>query len=459
VENETGNDNLNTGDGLIAGPSAFSATELSPNSEESFAMPVGEWAPGAVAKTRPAWVTPVIGVTLAAGALAVTTVAFGLTGGKGVAPNIADEIPSGTASYAVFNLDPEGDQKDAAESISTALGGKGTFSENLKTLKSNKQFMDAAKAQGVNPDPILKDLEIIAEHANQIGFVTVTSDSNDGALLLETDDNAATEEAVKRLLATAQTAAPKLAETMTANGVHANDFGNSKVGHTDHWVVVGNAATVDAVLADGDKLSGYQPYKNDAEKLNSDNVAEMWIRDADMSEKNTTAGSLVGEVVLKKNRVNVDFWTPGSTVAEIANTKPMKGDALEGATDGTKTFAWTGGKAVIASNKNAIGALQEMYSSFGGGTEGGADGNRMSDGKVKEIFGADVEMVKNADTVVGFLVDPFDGASTLLGMIPTGSMEGVTDESLQALAERVAHIKSMSVYADGDHGNVSIVIK
>jgi hypothetical protein len=303
-------------------------------------------------------------------ALSVIAVPVAGCGGDDEAASGASElVPAGAVLYAEATLKPEGDQKEAIDSILAKFPGGGESGDKLKDL------IEKGLRESNAPISFKKDIEpwlgdeaaFFTSAAGQIGQPTAA------AGLVATDDEDAARDALEK------SAEGKTREKSYKDVDYLIDESGDAGAVFDGFVVLGSEAGVKAAIdasKGGPKLSDDEDYKNAIEKASDDRLGLFYVNSPQVVKTmEQTGGSAVPDSFKKL------FNEPVVATADADND----GVTLEGTIpeDLGRAFAFAGqgsdlltdmpGDSWLAFAQTDFGKLLDFYVDAFAGVAGGRD--------------------------------------------------------------------------------------
>ena len=211
--------------------------------------------------------------------LAVLSVALvalaGCGGNDEAASGAAELVPAGASIYAEFTLEPEGDQKEAIDSILSKFPGGGDAGEKLRDL------LDNALEQQEAPISFRKDIEpwLGDEAAFFVSTLSPGGDAQSAAGLVATDDEDKARDALEK------SAEGKLRKRDYKDVEILTDDSDQAWAVVDGFVVLGTEAGVKAAIdtsKGGKKLSEDESYQNALDDAADDRLGFFYMNSPEL---------------------------------------------------------------------------------------------------------------------------------------------------------------------------------
>jgi hypothetical protein len=344
--------------------------------------------------------------------LLLTTVVAAAGCGKDEAPSGASSVvPAGSLVYGQATLKPEGEQKQAVESLIERFPGEGDAGQRVKSL------VEKAFAKSESNLSYEKDVEpwLGDEAAFFVTNVSQNQGQADGAGLIATDDEDAARDAIDKQ------AGPN-AKSRSYKGEDYKVFRDRSVGGVvDGWVVVGTERAFKAVVDTddgGDSISDDDAYEKAVGDATEDELGFIYV---DASKFAQQAGAQAGAFGAQFARIfsepyvatlhaNEDGARLESRLPEsLASAFPFLAEGTDASSD-VPADSW------LTFGIGHFGKLLDYYVDFAAGVLGGRDN---VEAQIRQQTGLDLNkdvlgwMGDMAIFVRGKSVSELDGALTI----------------------------------------------
>ena len=345
-------------------------------------------------------------------ALSVTALPVAACGGNDEAASSAAElVPAGATLYAEATLKPEGDQKQAVDSILAKFPGGGQAGEKLKeAIEKGLEKSGGAITFKDDIEPWLGD-----EAAYFASGLDATGGFQSSALLVATEDEAKAEDALE------QSAEGKVT-TKDHNGVEYltdESSGDTNAGAVfDGYVVVGNEAGVRAAIdaSKGDStLSGDDGFKKALDRASADRLGLFYLNSPEflrtLREQGAPLPDSFANVLDQPFVVTLDADDDGVVLEANVPQRLAQSMAFLGET--SDMLADMPEDSWLALGQKDLGKLIDLYVDTFAGMAGGRDAIL---GQFKAATGLDLEqdvlswMGDYGVFVRGTSLDSIDGA-------------------------------------------------
>lgn len=241
----------------------------------------------------------------------------------------AEAVPAEVVMYGEVNLNPEGSQQEALDSIASKFPGEGGAGERIRKL------LDKALREGDAPLSYSKDIEPWLGDEAAFFLSSFTQDGQaDGAALVATEDEAASIEAVKKGAENSRPANYKGREYLVIE--------QAAVGTVDGWLVLGTEKGFQSVVdtADGGKnLNDDEQYGKAIDGAADDRLGLLFVNSPRLYQQlqESDAGaaltplaglfkdSYVATVDADDNAITVESFLPES----LGNALPVFGEGAD----------------------------------------------------------------------------------------------------------------------------------
>ena len=291
----------------------------------------------------------------------------GCGGNDEAASGAAELVPAGASIYAEFTLEPEGDQKEAIDSILSKFPGGGDAGEKLRDL------LDNALEQQEAPISFRKDIEpwLGDEAAFFASGFAPGGDFRSTALLVATDDEDASTDALEK------SAEGKLTRKEYKGTEYLMDESDEAAVVTDGFVGLGNEAGVKAVidtLDDGSPLSDDDRYNDSIGDAAEDRLGLVYVNSPallkSLRENNLPLPSSFNKFFEDPFVATLDADNDGVTF-EGSVPEDFAGATLFGR--GSDVITELPGDSWLALGQANFGAVVDFYVEALSGTVGGRD--------------------------------------------------------------------------------------
>jgi hypothetical protein len=251
--------------------------------------------------------------------------------GKDEAPSSASSLaPATSVIYGEVTLKPEGDQKEAVESIVSKFPGQGSAGDRLQALvdKALKESSGPGLSYKTDIEPWLGD---------EAAFFVTGKNMNDNALLIAAEDEGKALEAIEK------TAEGKITRKSYRDVDYFMDEADDTNTATvfDGFVVAGTEAGVKAAIdtsKDGSPLADSDAYDFATEDVSDDRLGLLFVNSPQLLKNNTNAAATVPDnfkrvfetptvVTVDADEDGVAF--EGSVPQGSANVLPFLGQGSE----------------------------------------------------------------------------------------------------------------------------------
>jgi hypothetical protein len=206
--------------------------------------------------------------------------------GKDEAPSSASSLaPATSVIYGEVTLKPEGDQKEAVESIVSKFPGQGSAGDRLQALvdKALKESSGPGLSYKTDIEPWLGD---------EAAFFVTGKNMNDNALLIAAEDEGKALEAIEK------TAEGKITRKSYRDVDYFMDEADDTNTATvfDGFVVTGTEAGVKAAIdtsKDGSPLADSDAYDFATEDVSDDRLGLLFVNSPQLLKNNTNAAATV----------------------------------------------------------------------------------------------------------------------------------------------------------------------
>jgi hypothetical protein len=201
---------------------------------------------------------------------ATATVAAAGCGNDGASSSGAAAVaPAASVMYGEVTLRPEGEQKAAIEDLVTRFPGEGSAGDRIQRLLE-KLFSEAETRLSYKEDvePWLGD-----EAAFYISNLRANGEDPDAALLVATEDEGATVDAVEKASDARKT-------DHNGHDLYVYDGGEESAAVVDGWLALGTPPAVKAALdtaAGGDPIEDHERYRETLEDAPEDRLGFVYV--------------------------------------------------------------------------------------------------------------------------------------------------------------------------------------
>jgi len=317
-------------------------------------------------------------------AVLVLPVSFAACGDNDEAASGASElVPAGSVMYAEANLAPEGDQKQAIDSILSKFPGGGEAGDKLKDLiEKGLRESDAPISFKKDIEPWLGD-----EAAFFVGGIAQSGDAKASAALVATTDEDRARDTLEK------SAEGRLTKHDYKDVEYLTDDSDQAGAVFDGFLVLGTEDGVKAAIdtsKDGRKLSDDENYKKAIEDAASDRLGFFYVNSPELVNAMREVGTPLPESFRKffKEPVaaTVDADDDGvvfeaDVPAELAQSFAFLGQASDVLGD-LPADSW------LAVGQKDFGKLLDFYANAFAGVAGGRDA---IEGQFKAATGLDLQ--------------------------------------------------------------------
>jgi Protein of unknown function (DUF3352) len=316
--------------------------------------------------------------------LATATVAAGCgSDGSSSSSGAAAVAPAGSVMYGEVTLRPEGDQKAAIEELVTKFPGEGTAGDRIQRLMETL-FTEAETRLSYREDvePWLGD-----EAAFYISSIPSDGEDPDAALLLATEDEDATVDAVEKASDARKT-------DHNGHDLYVYDDGEESAAVVDGWLALGTPPAVKAALdtaAGGDPIEDDERYRKTLEDAPEDRLGFVYVDMPGLLERLERMPDAVGLAPFRQIFEEPLLITAGADENGVRFEGIIPASLTAGfpiLSEGSGAAGELPGDSWLALAQPDLGQTVESYLDLAGGALGGRD---LIEEQLRSATGLDLE--------------------------------------------------------------------